>query len=226
MEASRVDPLPRGRHKLPRQHVRDSQRERLVRAILDCVAELGYAETTISDVVARARVSRNAFYEFFDDKAACYLEACDRESTEMLTELYALAAEDSWVDAVREGTRVYLRWWQAHPRYAIAYLVELPAAGRRALEQRDRTYARFEEMFEALAARARVEQPKLPALPALAVRVLVTSITEIVGQEIRAGRVAALHELEDELVFFIVKTLADDRTAEQAVQGRRSAVSA
>jgi hypothetical protein len=111
---------------------------------------------------------------------------------------------------VRKGTRAYLRWWQAHPRYAIAYLVELPAAGRRALEQRDRTYARFEEMFAALAARARVEQPKLPALPALAVRVLVTSITEIVGQEVRAGRVAALHELEDELVFLIVKMLGDD----------------
>jgi AcrR family transcriptional regulator len=222
MEASHIDPLPRGRHKLPRQDVLDSQRDRLVSAILDCVAELGYAETTISDVVARARVSRNAFYEFFDDKAACYLEACDQESTEMLAELYALAAEDSWVDAVREGTRAYLRWWQAHPRYAIAYLVELPAAGRRALEQRDRTYARFEEMFEALAARARVEQPKLPALPALAVRVLVTSITEIVGQEIRAGRVAALHRLEDELVFLVVKTLADDRTATRAVPGRRS----
>jgi AcrR family transcriptional regulator len=195
----------------------------LVRAILECVAELGYAETTISDVVARARVSRNAFYEFFDDKAACYLEACDEESARMLDELYALAAEDSWVDAVRKGTRAYLRWWQGHPRYAVAYLVELPAAGRRALEQRDRTYARFEAMFEALGTRARDEQPKLPALPALAARVLVTSITEIIGQEIRAGRVAALDQLEDELVFLVVKTLADDRTAERAVPDRRTA---
>jgi AcrR family transcriptional regulator len=216
MEASRVDPLPRGRHKLPRQHVRDSQRERLVRAILDCVAELGYAETTISDVVAKARVSRNAFYEFFDDKADCYLEACDLESTRMLDELYAQAAEDSWLDALRKGTVAYLRWWESHPRFAVAYLVELPTAGRRALEQRDRAYASFEAMFEALAVRARTEQPKLPALPALAPRVLVASITEIVGQEIRAGRVDVLHELEDELVFFIVKTLADERSADLA----------
>ena len=110
----------------------------------------------------------------------------------------------------------YLSWWQSHPRFAVAYLVELPTAGRRALEQRDRAYASFEAMFEGLAARARAEQPKLPALPVLAPRVLVASITEIVGQEIRAGRVDALHELEDELVFFIVKTLADDRSAERA----------
>jgi AcrR family transcriptional regulator len=216
METSTAKTLPRGRHKLPRQDVLDSQRERLVSAILECVAERGYPETTISDVVARARVSRNTFYEFFDDKADCYLEACDREGTRMLDELYALAAEDSWLDAVREGTRAYLRWWQNHPRYAVAYLVELPTAGRRALEQRDRAYASFEAMFEALAARARAEEPKLPVLPVLAPRVLVASITEIVGQEVRAGRVEALHELENELVFFIVKTLADDRTAERA----------
>jgi AcrR family transcriptional regulator len=216
METSAAVPLPRGRHKLPRKQVLDSQRERLVHAILECVAEHGYTETTISDVVSRARVSRNAFYEFFDDKAACYLEACDRETTRMLDELYALAAEDGWVDAVRKGTRAYLRWWQQHPGYAVAYLVELPAAGRRALEQRDRAYAQFAAMFGALAHRARVEQPGLPPCPALAARVLVTSITEIVGQEIRAGRVETLHELEDELVHLIVKTLADDRTADRA----------
>ena len=216
MNPPQVTPLPRGRHKLPRQDVLDSQRERLVRAILECVAQHGYAETTISDVVAKARVSRNAFYEFFDDKAACYLEACDEESTRMLDELYALAAEDSWLGAVRKGTRAYLRWWQSNPRYAMAYLVELPTAGRRALEQRDRAYASFEAMFEALAARARAEQPKLPPLPALAPRILVASITEIVGQEIRAGRVESLHELEDQLVFFIVKTLADERSADRA----------
>jgi AcrR family transcriptional regulator len=223
MEFPQANPLPRGRHKLRRRDVRDSQRERLVRAILDCVAERGYVETTIADVVAGARVSRNAFYEFFDDKVDCYLAACDLESTRMLDELYALVAEDSWLEALRKGVVAYLRWWQSHPRFAMAYLVELPTAGRRALEQRDRAYASFEAMFEALAARARAEQPKLPPLPALAPRVLVASITEIVGQEVRAGRVDALHELEDELVFFIVKTLADDRTAERA---RRRAAAA
>jgi AcrR family transcriptional regulator len=222
MASSHLTRLPRGRHKLPRQHVLDSQRERLVRAILECVAERGYAETTISDVVTKARVSRNAFYEFFDDKPGCYLEACDAESTSMLDELYSFATEKNWTDAVRKGTSAYLRWWQRNPEYAVAYLVELPAAGRRALEQRDRTYARFEAMFEALAARARAEQPKLPPLPALAARVLVASITEIVGQEVRAGRVAVLHELEDELAFLIVKTLADDRTAERAIRSSAS----
>jgi AcrR family transcriptional regulator len=221
VEASEPVPLPRGRHKLGRRKVRESQRERLVGAMLDCVAEQGYGATTIADVVARARVSRNAFYELFEDKEACFIEACDEVGREMLADMYALAVEPSWIEAVRKGVRVYLGSWQQRPGFAVAYLVELPSAGRRALEQRDRQYRRFEQLFEALAARARDEQPGLPPLPALSARVLVTSITEIVGQEIRANRTGELHELEDELVHLIVKLLADEGTAAAAAAAPR-----
>jgi AcrR family transcriptional regulator len=213
MEAANVTTLPRGRHKLGRRQVRDSQRERLTRAILDCVAEQGYAGTTIADVVAAARVSRKAFYDLFEDKEACFLDACDEAATDMLESLYATASEPSWLEALRKGTGVYLRWWQDRPGFAAAYLNELPAAGRRALEQRDRQYLRFQAMFEELAARARREQPGLPPLPPLAARLLVTAITEILAQEVRAGRGEMLTDLEDDLVFHIVKTLVDDATA-------------
>ena len=148
-------PLPRGRHKLSRADVRDSQRRRLIRAMLDQVAERGYPATTVGDVVAAARCSRNAFYELFEDKEACYIAAADETGAEMLAALVSAAElQDSWLDALRSGTHTYLRWWVDHPEYAAAYLIDLPTAGRRALEQRDRVYADFAEMFAGLAARA------------------------------------------------------------------------
>lgn len=187
-----------------------------MRAMLCRVSEVGYAATTVADVVAAARVSRNAFYDLFDDKEACYLELCDDATTEMIDDLGALASTGGWIEAVRTGVALYLSWWQRHPRHAAAYLVELPTAGSRALDQRDRAHARFASMHEALAAWARVEQPDLPPLSPLAPRVLVTSTTEIVGQEVRAGHLDTLHTLEDELVFLVVKMLADDETARRA----------
>jgi len=202
------EPLPRGRHKLSRADVRDSQRRRLIEAMLDQVAKLGYPATTVGDVVSAARCSRNAFYELFEDKEACYIAAADETGAEMLDALVSAAErEDTWLDALRSGTRSYLRWWVDHPRYAAAYLIDLPTAGRRALDQRDRVYTDFAAMFEGLAARARAEQPLLPPLPALAPRLLVTAITELIAQEVRQGRVDELMGLEDELVRFIVKTL-------------------
>lgn len=203
-----AQPLPRGRHKLSRADVLESQRRRLIRAMLDRVAEKGYPATTVGDVVSAARCSRNAFYELFEDKEACYIAASDEAGAEMLATLTAAAsAEERWRDALRSGTRSYLRWWVDNPRYAAAYLVDLPAAGRRALDQRDRVYADFAAMFEGLAARARTEQPTLPPVPPLAPRLLVVAITELIAQEVRTGRVHSLMELEDALVRFIVKAL-------------------
>jgi AcrR family transcriptional regulator len=217
-------PLPRGRHKLGREFVRDSQRSRIVAAALDAVAERGYADTNVAHVVARARVSRNAFYALFEDKEAAFLAACEESGNARLEELYALR-EDRWYDAVRAGLEGYLRWWDENPGVTLAYLVDLPTAGRRAQEQRDRHLARWADMFVGLAARARREQPELPALPALAPRVLVAGITELLAQEARAGR-ARLVELQDDLLELVVKTLADERTAKRAARprlGRRAA---
>jgi AcrR family transcriptional regulator len=207
-QAAVPEPLPRGRHNLSREDVRDSQRRRLIRAMLDSVAERGYPATTVADVVSAARCSRNAFYELFEDKEACYIAASDEAGAEMLDALVSAAQqEDSWLDALRSGMRSYLRSWADDPNYAAAYLIHLPAAGERALEQRDRIYADFAAMFEGLATRARAEQPLIPPLPPLAPRLLVMSITELIAQEVRNGRVAELPQLEDQLVRFVVKAL-------------------
>ena len=49
--------LPRGRGRLPRDEVAKAHRDRLLRAMTAAVAELGYANVRIADVVDRARVS-------------------------------------------------------------------------------------------------------------------------------------------------------------------------
>jgi AcrR family transcriptional regulator len=207
------EPLPRGRHKLSRERVLASQRARLLSAMVECVGERGYAATTVPEVVAAARVSRNAFYALFEDKADCFMAVCDELTKELLDNLYALADEPGWLDAVRRGMTFYLRWWQDRPAVARAYLVELPAAGARAVEQRDRHLASFRDMFAALAARARVEDPELTPLPALAPRMLVLGINELIAEEVRAGRTADLDRLHDDLVRHTVAQLADESTA-------------
>ncbi len=212
----RGDPLPRGRHKLGREVVRSSQHQRLLRAVVECVAENGFEATTVPLIVGTARVSGNTFYKFFTDKTDCFLAACDEIAGELFTELASVIDEPDWSAAVRRGTGMYLRWWQERPAFARAYLLAIPAAGERAYEQREGVYSMFRAMFQALAERARAAQPELPPLSPIATRVLVLALTELVTEEVRAGRIEQLHELEDEIAQLAIRLLADDATAARA----------
>ena len=186
--------------------------------MLECVGRAGYEATTVPEVVATARVSRNAFYELFVDKADCFMAVCDETSDQLLGELLALVSEPDWIQAMREGTRRYLGWWQEHPTIASAYLVSLPTVGERAIVQRERHYAAFRAMFAALGARARIEQPELAPLDELTPRILVLAITELVAEEVRAGRTAQLTELSEQVALLGIRLLADDATAARVRQ--------
>jgi hypothetical protein len=50
-------------------------------------------------------------------------------------------------------------------------------------------------------------------------RVLVVAITELVAEEVRAGRTSQLTDLSDEIALLAIRLLADDATAEQARSG-------
>lgn len=70
-----AQPLPRGRHKLSRERIREAQYRRLVQATLAEVGEHGYRRASVARIIRRAGVSRSTFYEFFDDRADCFRAA-------------------------------------------------------------------------------------------------------------------------------------------------------
>jgi AcrR family transcriptional regulator len=114
--------LPRGPHRLPAAKVRRVQRERLVRAALSTVADLGYGSTTVREIVRRAGVSLKAFYEHFDDKQDSVLTAIG-ESMRVLPR-HLDGAED-----LETVFRRPLEFFAAEPEVARAFHLELRAAG-------------------------------------------------------------------------------------------------
>jgi hypothetical protein len=132
-----------------------------------------------------------------------------------------LASEPDWIQALLGGTRRYLRWWQERPAFSRAYFLSLPGAGERAIRQRERQYAAFRAIFEDLGRRAREEQAELSPIADVVPRVLVLAITELVADEVRAGRVDRLGELEGDIVHLASKLLADDATAQRVLASPR-----
>jgi AcrR family transcriptional regulator len=96
-----------------------TQRQRIVGAMIDSCAEKTYAATTISDIVARARISRTTFYKQFEDKRACFDAAVDN----CLEQLQKAAAgshfvEDAPADALRKAMSAVLEAMTARPGLA------------------------------------------------------------------------------------------------------------
>ena len=58
-----------------REFIAQNQRERIITALVDTVAERGYNATTVAHITKAASVSRRTFYEHFADKEACFLAA-------------------------------------------------------------------------------------------------------------------------------------------------------
>src|ERR1700749_2925691 len=103
--------LPRGRGSLSRDEGGKAHRDRLLRAITAAVPELGYPNVRIADVVDRARMSRQSFYEQFPDKEACFLAAHERGLALILQRLAGFTREISGLDPaaqLRVGIRTYL----------------------------------------------------------------------------------------------------------------------
>jgi AcrR family transcriptional regulator len=112
--------------------------ERILRALASVVAEKGYPAMTIGDIAARASISLSTFYANFADKEEAMLAAVDSGSAQMLaTTLPAFRRAPDWPHAVRGAYGAMFAFCAAEPEYTRLGAVDVYAAGRRALEQRD-----------------------------------------------------------------------------------------
>jgi AcrR family transcriptional regulator len=196
-----IRPLPRGPHNLTRDDVLSSQRQRMLEAMAASVAGEGYAGTTVSDVVAGAGVSRKTFYEHFRDKEDCFLAAFDVGVERLLSAIVeAEAEEDGWIPRMRARVRAYLVTLADNPAFARTFLIEVLAAGPRAIERRAEVHQRFGQLMRDMHDDTRREYPHLPPVAEPIWVAAVGAVNELVSQEVRAGRTALLPELEDTVV--------------------------
>jgi len=68
------------------------RRQRLMHAALDLFADLGYEETSVGTIVARAKMSKSAFYEYFNSKEHCFREVLADEGGALIHDVLTEAA--------------------------------------------------------------------------------------------------------------------------------------
>jgi AcrR family transcriptional regulator len=130
--------FPSGVRKLPSELIRAIQRERLIVAMLNAAADLGYLETNVQDVIDRAGVSRPTFYEHFSNKEDCFLAAFDSSAERLRKKVHHAAGKggDDWRERVRFALEALLRFASREPDTARTMVVEARAASATAVRRR------------------------------------------------------------------------------------------
>jgi AcrR family transcriptional regulator len=163
-------------------------RDRVMEGLAHAVARRGYAAVTIADIVRAAHLSKRTFYEHFADKDECFLAAY-HESSEMLLSLIAAAIDQAapWQEQIRAAMHAYLAGLEALPHFARTFLVEIQAAGARALKARRKVHEQFAEQIRGFVEDARRRDATLRPLHPTLAAALVGGINELVLLHLESG---------------------------------------
>jgi AcrR family transcriptional regulator len=127
-----------------REQVLAVQRQRVLAATADVVAERGLPQVTVAHIVARSNVSRRTFYDLFPDREACFLATFD-DAIDQLSPvvLAAWTRERSWRAQIRAGLSAILQFLDDKPELRSLLIVDALGAGPDALARRARVLAQM-----------------------------------------------------------------------------------
>ena len=163
----------------------------------------------MAEIVDRASTSQRTFYEHFANKEEALLAALDAGSAQWLANtLPAFRRAPDWQHAVRGAYEGMFAFGVEEPEYSRLGAVEMYAAGKRALETRDRIM----EQLEALLAPGYELAPETPPIAAEAIG---GAIYALVYDQVKAKGPESLPELVPMSTYM---TLAPFLGAEEAYE--------
>jgi len=181
--------------------VSSPKRQRILEGMLEAVGNADYDSASVRAVLDRTGLYRQAFYDEFADKEACYLEALEYGVARFEAVIKAAAEpEEEWRGKLRAGLGAGLGALDADPAAGRALIVEVHAAGERALKIRAEAMKRVTEFIDS--ARHASTGTKPP--PPIAAEGIVAGMHAVVHAKLAAGEEGGFRELLPDFMYFAV----------------------
>jgi len=151
-----VNPVTTARPQRPQQAGPDDAqasefRRRLLDGLAASIAADGYPNTTVADIVRRARTSRRTFYEHFADKEACFVALLAEANATMIHQVRATVDPDApWTTQVRQAVEAWAACVDFRPALILSWIRDVPSLGARARQLRRDTLEDFVAMIQDL----------------------------------------------------------------------------
>jgi len=115
---------------LPTAESNSARRQQILQAAVTVISGSGYDKCTIREITDTAGVSRQAFYEVFEDKHSVLVSVLTKTSEDLLVYVRAATApEEDWPTSLDAGLRAMLQFFADNPDLARITFVEAQIAG-------------------------------------------------------------------------------------------------
>ena len=123
-------------------------RDRLLAGLAASIAERGYRDTTVADIVRHARTSKRTFYAHFAGKDDCLLELLDADNVATIAQIRtAVDPASHWRTQVERAVDAYLTAIAAAPAITLTWIRDFPALGDAARPIQRRGMSRFTDLL-------------------------------------------------------------------------------
>jgi AcrR family transcriptional regulator len=114
-------------------------RGRLLDGLAESIAAQGYRDTTVAEIVRRARTSRRTFYEHFASKEACFVALLTRSTGQLIGQITAAVDPGAaWSAQVRQAVEAWIACTESAPAIMRSWIRDVPSLGSGARDlQRD-----------------------------------------------------------------------------------------
>jgi AcrR family transcriptional regulator len=127
----------------------NAERARIVEALVDLVARLGYEQTTLAMVLERAGVEEQVFHRYFVDVEDCFCEVLEEMNGELARRsLVAFEGKQGWLNQMRAMGYAIFDFLTEDPRRARLLYVDMLSLGDRAQIIRDESLSSFIELVD------------------------------------------------------------------------------
>jgi len=180
--------LPRGSSSLPREVVELEQRKRIVLGAARAVAEKGYAEASVAQIIAQAGVSRATFYTLFSDKEECFLYGFAKLSKAHLDEVEReINGRGPLPERLINAISAYLRRINIDQPLARAFITEAQGATPGLREAYEQVQRRLQRGLQTWIDQVRQENPGVPDPTDIDISLVMNGLNGHVIAQVRAG---------------------------------------
>ncbi|HWJ49775.1 MAG TPA: TetR/AcrR family transcriptional regulator [Solirubrobacteraceae bacterium] len=190
--------LPHGPHRLDRDQVILHQRARIHGAMVEAVAECGYEDTSVKQVISLAGVSRRSFYEQFSNKQESFLATFDllaHQTAQRSRNAYT-TAEGGLEERLGSAFGQLADTARDERKPTILVMLEAQTAGPPGTMRLCKGIATCEQMLSLSFA----DDPHADPLPTPIVRAIAGGLHGAASQVIRRGPIENSAELAEEML--------------------------